>query len=184
MELHPALRSCGFGDVPWNPYQHLRLCGAERHTGFWRQRILEHLQHSDSASGSGGLHRAAATAEHARFAAKEQAVLRKEGQADSICTITDISLGGAKIAGSPPAWARNGEEGVLLLDGGALRVPFRFIGLDRWQDFGRGFPIVFEAGIPLRHALTARLFVGAYRGAIDDIDVPRVISPLGKRLVR
>lgn len=40
MELHPALRSCGFGDVPRNPYQHLRLCGAERHTGlgvnvFW-----------------------------------------------------------------------------------------------------------------------------------------------------
>jgi hypothetical protein len=86
---------------------------------------------------------------------------------------------------------RNGGEkkwcvaiDVLLLDGGALRVPFRFIGLDRWQDFGRGFPIVFEAAIPLRHALTARPFGGAYRGAMEDIDVPRVIFALGKRLVR
>jgi hypothetical protein len=104
-------------------------------------------------------------------------LLRKEGQEDSICTITDISLGGAKIAGSPPAWARNREEGVLLLDGGALRVPFRFIGLDRRPDFGRGFPIVFEAGIPLRRTLTARLFGGAYRGAIDDIDAARDFRP-------
>lgn len=122
--------------------------------------------------------------QHARFPANEQAVIRAQGQADSVCTITDISLGGAKIAGSPPAWAKYGAGGVLLLDGGALQVPFRFIGLDRWQNFGQGFPIVFEAGIALRRALSARLFGGAYRGTIDEIDIPRVLFALGKRLLR
>ena len=122
--------------------------------------------------------------EHARFPVKEQAILQSQGQAESVCTIADISLGGAKIAGSPPAWANDGERGVLLLDGGAMQVPFRFTGVDCGRNFGQGFPIVFEAGIPLRRALTARLFGGAYRGTIEDIDVPRVIFALGKRLMR
>ena len=122
--------------------------------------------------------------EHARFPVKEQAIIRAQGQVESVCTIADISLGGAKIAGSPPAWANDGERGVLLLDGSALQIPFRFTGVDRGRNFGQGFPIVFEAGIPLRRALTARLFGGAYRGTIDDIDVPRVIFALGKRLLR
>src|ERR1019366_2542474 len=113
--------------------------------------------------------------EHARFPVKEQAIIRAQGQAESVCTIADISLGGAKIAGSPPAWANDGERGVLLLEGGAMQVPFRFTGVDCGRNFGQGFPIVFEAGIPLRRALTARLFGGAYRGTIEDIDVPRVI---------
>lgn len=46
------------------------------------------------------------------------------------------------------------------------------------------FGIVFETGIPLRRALTARLFTGAYHGAIDDIDVPQVLFAVGKRLLR
>lgn len=122
--------------------------------------------------------------QHARFPAKEQAVIRVHGRVDTPCTVTDISLGGAKIAGSPPAWATQGEKAVLLLDGGALQVPFRFIGLDRWQNFGQGFPIIFEAGIAMRRALTVKLFGGSYRSTIDEIDVPHVIFTLGKRLLR
>ena len=101
----------------------------------------------------------------------------------SPCTIVDISLGGAKLAGSPPAWAKDGGEGALQLDDGALHVPFRFIGLERSQNFGQGFPIVFEIGKALRRALTVKLFGGAYRGTIDEIDVPRVLFTLGKRLL-
>ncbi|MGH6829891.1 MAG: hypothetical protein ACREDG_01910, partial [Methylocella sp.] len=67
------------------------------------------------------------------------------------------------------------------LDGGALQVPFRFLRLDERP---RRYAIVFEAGIPLRRALTARLFTGAYRGAIDEISVPRVLFAVGKRLLR
>jgi cellulose synthase/poly-beta-1,6-N-acetylglucosamine synthase-like glycosyltransferase len=122
--------------------------------------------------------------EHARLPANEPAMIRGQGQADSACTIADISLGGAKIAGSRPAWARDGGEGILLLEGGALQVRFRFIRLDEGQNLGQGFGIVFEAGIPLRRALTAKLFTGAYSGTIDDIDVPRVLFTLGKRLLR
>ena len=78
----------------------------------------------------------------------------------SPCTIVDISLGGA------------------------LHVRFRFIGLERWQNFGQGFPIVFATGKALRRALTVRLFGGAYRGTIDEIDIPRVLFTLGKQLLR
>jgi hypothetical protein len=36
-----------------------------------------------------------------------------------------------RIAGPPPGWARAGEVGVLLLQGGALQLPFRFLRLDQ-----------------------------------------------------
>lgn len=122
--------------------------------------------------------------QHARFSTKEKAVIRRQGHKECECMIADISLGGAKIMGAPPAWAKDGEKGVLLLDNGALQVPFRFLGLDRRQNSGQGFPIIFEAGIPLRRVLTVKLFGGAYRGSIDEIDVPRVLFALGKRLLR
>jgi cellulose synthase (UDP-forming) len=121
---------------------------------------------------------------HARLPAGEPAVIRGQGQPDSTCTIVDISLGGAKLAGLPPGWARTGEEGILLLQGSALQVPFRFLRLDQRPSLGDRFSIVFEARIPLRRALTARLFTGAYRSTIDDIDVPRVLFAVGKRLLR
>lgn len=122
--------------------------------------------------------------EDARFPAKEQAVIRSRGQADSVCTIANISLGGAKIAGPAPAWARHGDEGVLLLDGGVQQVPFRFVWLDQRQGVEQSFAIAFNAESRLRRALTARLFTGAYRGRADEINVPRVLFAVGKRLLR
>jgi cellulose synthase (UDP-forming) len=122
--------------------------------------------------------------EHVRFPASEKAIIRGEGQHDSVCKIADLSLGGAKILGPPPAWAETGEKGILLLDDGALRVPFRFVRLDRERSSVQGFCIVFESGNSLRRALTARLFTGSYRSRIDDISVPRVLLALGKRLLR
>jgi hypothetical protein len=91
---------------------------------------------------------------------------------------------GARISDPLPAGAKEGEEGVLLLDDGARQVPFRFVWLDATQSKGQGFGIVFEAGIPLRRALTARLFTGAYRHVIDEIVIPRVLYVIGKRLLR
>jgi hypothetical protein len=71
-----------------------------------------------------------------------------------------------------------------LLQGGALQLPFRFLRLDQRPSLGHEFGIVFETGIPLRRALTARLFTGAYHGTIDDIDVPQVLFAVGKRRLR
>jgi hypothetical protein len=45
------------------------------------------------------------------------------------------------------------------------------------QGLDRRFGIVFEAGIPLRRALAARLFTGAYHSTINDIAVPKCCSP-------
>lgn len=71
-----------------------------------------------------------------------------------------------------------------MLQGGALQVPFRFLRLDQRGSVDHRFCIVFETGIPLRRALMARLFTGAYRSMIDDIDVPQVLFAVGKRLLR
>ncbi|MGH6843070.1 MAG: PilZ domain-containing protein, partial [Methylocella sp.] len=108
--------------------------------------------------------------EDARLLAREAAVIQGQGQPDSACTIVDISLGGAKIAGPPPAWARHGEGGVLLLDGGAMKLPFRFAWPDRKRNRECGFGVAFEKDIPLRRRLTARLFAGGYRSTIGDIE--------------
>jgi cellulose synthase (UDP-forming) len=122
--------------------------------------------------------------EDARFSAQDQAVIRRYGQADSVCKIVNISLGGAKIAGPPPAWASDGEEGVLLLDGGVQQVPFRIVWLDQKQGVEQDFAIAFNADRRLRRALTARLFTGAYRGMVDEINLRRVLFAIGKRLLR
>jgi cellulose synthase (UDP-forming) len=121
---------------------------------------------------------------HARLPANEQAVIRCQGEADCACTIVNISLGGARISGPLPAWAKEGEEGVLLLDGPGLQVPFRFVWTDHKQGLEPGLDIKFEAGVPLRRALAARLFTGAHRFAMNEIRVPRVLFAVGKRLLR
>jgi hypothetical protein len=178
VELSLAVRPRSFGNFPWHPYQHLRLFGAGRRARLWGQCVLEYLQHRGSASGGGGLGVELPQQRlHARLPASEPGVIRGQGQPDSVCTIVNLSLGGAKLAGPPPGWARSGEEGVLQL-------PFRFVRLDQRQGLGHGFGIVFEAEIPLRRALTARLFTGAYRSTIDDIEVPQVLFAVGKRLLR
>jgi hypothetical protein len=41
-----------------------------------------------------------------------------------------------------------------------------------------------EAGIPLRRALAARLFTGAYHSTINDVAVPQVLFAVGKGLLR
>ena len=47
-----------------------------------------------------------------------------------------------------------------------------------------GTPLIFEAGIPLRRALTARLFTGAYRFSMNEISIPCVLFAVGMRLLR
>ncbi|MCI0600927.1 MAG: glycosyltransferase [Beijerinckiaceae bacterium] len=121
---------------------------------------------------------------HSRFPAKEGAALRGTGGADISCTITDISLSGARIAGFLPAWAEEQGEGVLVLDSGALEVPFRFVRQADSREGGEGFGIVFEDGVPHRRALTSKLFTGSYRGTVAHISVPRVLFAVGRRLLR
>jgi hypothetical protein len=119
-----------------------------------------------------------------RLPAQEQAVIRRQGESDSVWTIANISLGGARISDPLPAWAKEGEEAVLLLDCGAGQVPFRFVRLDQRQGNNQGFSIAFNAESRLRRTLTTKLFTGAYRWAFNEISVPRVLFAVGKRLLR
>jgi cellulose synthase (UDP-forming) len=120
----------------------------------------------------------------ARFLAKELAVIRQEGQADIVCSIADISLGGAKILGPPPAWAKVGEGSVLRLDSGALQVPFRFTRLHQENALGQAFIITFEPDVSQRRALTAKLFSRFKNETVEDIDVSRVFFAISKRILR
>ena len=61
---------------------------------------------------------------------------------------------------------------VLLLDGVARRVPFRFVWLDRAQANNRDFGIAFNAENRLRRAPIFERFTGAYRVMVDHIHVP------------
>ncbi len=57
-------------------------------------------------------------------------------------------------------------------------------GVDKEAKERRQSRIIFEPGIPLRRALTAKLFTGAYRHVIDEIVIPRVLYVIDKRLLR
>jgi hypothetical protein len=63
-------------------------------------------------------------------------------------------------------------------------VPFRIVWLDQKQGVEQDFAIAFNADRRLRRALTARLFTGAYRGMVDEINLRRVLFAIGKRLLR
>ncbi len=122
--------------------------------------------------------------QYERFRASERAVLRGKGNAESVCTIADLSLGGAKIAGAPPPWANEQDEGILVLDSGALEVPFRFVRRQDNEQSAQSFSIVFDAATLLRRALTSRLFTGSYRSTVEQISAPRVLLAIVKRLLR
>ena len=56
---------------------------------------------------------------------------------------------------------------------------FRFVWLDQRQSVEQNFAIAFNVESRLR-ALIVKLFTGAYRGIVDDVNVPRVPFALGK----
>ncbi len=122
--------------------------------------------------------------QHDRFPANELAVLRGKGNVESVCTIADLSLGGASIAGPPPPWANEQDEGILVLGSSALEVPFRFVRRPDKAQSGQSFSIVFDSATLLRRALTSRLFTGSYRATVEDISVPRVLAALIGRLLK
>lgn len=123
------------------------------------------------------------TREHVRFPARERAILRGEDQPEVECVIEDISVRGARISGSAPAWARSGKGGLLLV-GGEIEIPFRFVRSGGAGAPAASFSIAFEADYLLRRALTARLFTGAYRAMAEEIRVPQVLHALVKRVLR
>ena len=146
VDLSLAVRPRGFGDFPWHPYQHLRLFGVERRARLWGQCVLEYLQHRGSASGGGGLRRAAATAPACALARKRAGGdpgPRPAGQRLHNCRYIAWR---SQTCGSPAGWARAGKGGVLLLQEGALQVPFRFLRLDQRPSLGHRYGIIFETG--------------------------------------
>ncbi len=81
-------------------------------------------------------------------------------------------------AGSETGLARR-EGGLLLLDAGAIVVPFeplRHIGPAE-------FAVRFEPTTEVRRALIRKLFSGAHRNKIEEVSVPRVILAMGRKLL-
>ncbi len=114
-----------------------------------------------------------------RFAVNERAIIRRTGHADTFCLLEDLSIGGAKIRGASPAWARDSDDSLLLLDGGALPVPCRPV---RGLTDG-SFAVAFETETDIRRALMTKLFTGEYRNSVDRVDVARVLLRVGKKLL-
>jgi PilZ domain len=119
-----------------------------------------------------------------RFRASERAVLRGKGNAESVCTIADLSLGGAKIAGALPPWANEQDEGILVLDRAPWKCPFALSGGETTCNPLSHSVSFFDAATLLRRALTSRLFTGSYRSTVEQISVPRVLLAIVKRLLR
>src|ERR1700730_9978560 len=85
------------------------------------------------------------------------------------------SLGGAKIAGSPPPWANGQDKGLLVLDRGTLEVPFCFVIRPENGQPVHEFGIIFDATTDLRRALMVKLFTGSYRSTVDPGSVALVV---------
>jgi len=119
-----------------------------------------------------------------RFATNEAAFIKGDDGETSFCRLVDLSLGGAQIEGSPPPWARGNGKGILVLDQGALEVPFRFVALNDSQTSQPRFAVCFEAEKWVRRSLIRKLFCGNSRQSVKDVDAGRVIFALSKRVLR
>jgi cellulose synthase (UDP-forming) len=122
--------------------------------------------------------------QHERFQTNERAVLRCPEHLDSVRYVSDLSIGGAKLSGSPPPWASEQNEGLLVMDGGDLEIPFHFVRLPDNGPPVESFTIIFNAPTPVRRALTAKLFTGSYRNRVDQIRVRHVLFAVVNRIFR
>lgn len=114
-----------------------------------------------------------------RFQVNERAMISWDGGGETSCRLHDISLGGAQIKDIVAAPRGAPQSGSLRLDGGAIEVPFKPIRAIRRD----GLAVRFEADTRVRRALIVKLFSGAYRNKVNEIDVPRVLFAVGKKLL-
>lgn len=114
-----------------------------------------------------------------RFEIDEPAMIRWRSGEETCCHVHDISLGGACLDSIPQDRLALPKSGLLLLDAGAIEVPFepvRRIGPAR-------LAVRFELATEVRRALIRKLFSGAHRNKVEEVNVPRVILAMGRKLL-
>ena len=115
-----------------------------------------------------------------RFASAEAAVVEVEGVGAVPCAVRDISLGGARLVRKDGWNGFGSSRGALMLDGGALRVPFSAVHGTGGSD---GFlAIRFEGGRDTRRALIRKLFTGGYSNEVERVSVIRTLTGVARKV--
>ncbi len=115
---------------------------------------------------------------HERFALDECAVIQWADGGQTPCRLHVASLGGAQIKDIHFAPKGAPEAGILLLDGGAIEAPFTPV-----RPIGHNaLAVRFDLNASTRRALILKLFSGAHRNKVDEINPPRVLFAIGKKL--
>jgi cellulose synthase (UDP-forming) len=104
-----------------------------------------------------------------RFPSGEQAVVAAPSMPQTLCTVVDISVGGASLFVTH-GWRTPPREGILRLDGGALRVPFVLASVAN-----ETIRIRFTPSEEVRHALILKLFDTRYA---EEIERPSLVQVL------
>ncbi len=114
-----------------------------------------------------------------RFTVDEPALIRWPDNHETRCRVHDISLGGAQLDHVTLDGLAPPENGCLLLESGAIAVPFEAL-----RRIGpNGLVVRFQLETELRRALIRKLFSGAHRNKVEEVSVPRVILAMGRKLL-
>jgi cellulose synthase (UDP-forming) len=112
-----------------------------------------------------------------RFASDERAVLLVPGRRSVVCTVGDISVGGAQLY-HHDGWPKPPTSGTLWLDDGKIEMPFKVLRVS-----GDRMAVQFELTAPLRSAMILKLFDVRYGQAWDHVSPSRAIGVALKRLM-
>jgi cellulose synthase (UDP-forming) len=110
-----------------------------------------------------------------RFPADEPASLAF-GKTSGICTVRNISLGGAALE-RPDGWAQRGRFGTILLRGVPEPIPFEALS----ENADGILAIRFRNSDEVRYGLIRKLFTGLYNNEVPKVRLSRVsVSVLRK----
>jgi cellulose synthase (UDP-forming) len=109
-----------------------------------------------------------------RFATDEPAQILLPDGTRRPARLRDLSTRGALVDSADLV----AEQGELLLDRGALRIPFRLVRVTKG-----GLALRFVIGTPLRRALILRLYTGAYRNEVAEPKLVPVMQGMLRRLL-
>jgi cellulose synthase (UDP-forming) len=112
-----------------------------------------------------------------RFLSGERAVLRVPGQRSLVCTVHDISVGGASLTCDEP-WPHSAESGTLWLDDGRLDVPFALVRATEDR-----LTVRFVLSPAQRAAMILKLFDVRYGHAWGHVSPGRALRVALKRLM-
>jgi hypothetical protein len=114
-----------------------------------------------------------------RFQLNERGAVKWPDGSLAPCIVSDMSVGGARLMAIRAAAGTTPQSGCLLVDGGALEIPFKLIRTIE----GNRLAIKFEDDTKLRRALIIKLFSGAHRNKVEKINIPLVLFSVSKKLL-